>query len=31
VGVPGLAYEIWAMELLVFGFCAWLWLRRGLK
>lgn len=30
-GVPGLAYGIWALELLVFGFCAWLWLRRGLR
>ncbi|MFG6488733.1 hypothetical protein ACG04R_18755 [Roseateles sp. BYS78W] len=30
-GVPGTAYEVWAAELLVFGFCAWLWLRRGLR
>ncbi len=29
--VPGDAYVIWALELLVFGFCAWLWLRRSLK
>lgn len=29
--ITGLTYEVWAAQLLVFGFCAWLGLRRGLK
>jgi len=31
VAITGLTYEVWTAELLVFGFCAWLWLRRALK
>lgn len=29
--LPAEVHGIWAAELLVFGCCAWLWLRRGLK
>ena len=30
-GIPAGAYEVWAAEILVFGFCTWLWLRQRLK
>lgn len=31
LAVSWVSYQVWAAELLVFGFSAWLWLRRGLK